>query len=80
MCLARRLFLIERTEASGKSLSEWCAPVFRRGRDARGGFVITAHASDPHLAVQRFNGAFHGVGFASISATLTAARANLYAV
>jgi len=31
MCLARRLFLIERTEASGKSLSEWCAPVFRAG-------------------------------------------------
>src|SRR5215469_3199210 len=36
---------------------------------------VTANVPyDPKLAVQRFHGAFHGVGVASVSAILTAAR------
>jgi hypothetical protein len=48
--------------------------------DARILQVTSNIPSEPPLAVQQFNGAFHGVGVASVSAILTAARPDLYAV
>src|SRR5947207_4022186 len=48
--------------------------------DAKIAQITSNISADPRLAIQGFNGAFHGVGVASASAILTGARPDLYAV